>query len=188
MTGRAYRSPNILLITCHDLGRHLGCYGIETVATPHLDRLAATGVRVAQAFATAPSCSPSRTALATGRHPHSNGVMGLTHPPFGWDLHPGERHMAQILGEAGYHTHLFGFQHVSPYDDRPGFAQIHTDHNRGLAGPVAMKVGELLESWSNERPFYLEVNLEEPHRPYDQGNCVPDASLGVTVPGYLPLA
>ena len=105
--------PNILFITCHDLGRHLGCYGVPTVHTPELDRLAASGVRLTRAFATAPSCSPSRAAIATGRYPHANGVMGLAHPPFGWDLHPGERHLAQLLGDAGYDTHLFGFQHVS---------------------------------------------------------------------------
>lgn len=124
--------------------------------------------------------------MATGRYPHANGVMGLTHPPFGWDLHRDERHMAQILGEAGYDTHLFGFQHVSPNDSRPGFAHVHTDHNRGLAGPVAAKVGTFFQNRSDPRPFYVEVSLEEPHRPYDQGGTAPDTSLGVTVPGYLP--
>src|SRR5579884_778778 len=178
--------PNILFITCHDLGRHLGCYGIETVHSPNFDRLASTGVRLTRACATASSCSPSRAAMATGRYPHSNGVMGLTHPPFGWDLRPGERHIAQILNDAGYGTHLFGFQHVSPYDDRLQFGWIHTDHNRGLAGPVSEKVATLLQAHNHHRPFYVEVNLEEPHRPYDQGNCCPDDSLGVTVPGYLP--
>jgi arylsulfatase A-like enzyme len=187
MSGTGARGvPNILLITCHDMGRFLGCYGVGTVSTPNLDHLAATGVRLNAAFTTAPSCSPARAALATGRYPHTNGVMGLTHPPFGWDLHPDERHIAQILGAAGYDTHLFGFQHVSPSDARPGFVHIHTDHNRGLAGPVAATVGALLRGRRDPRPFYLEVNLEEPHRPYDQDGARPDTSRGVTAPGYLP--
>jgi arylsulfatase A-like enzyme len=184
---RASPHPNILLITCHDMGRFLGCYGVETVATPNLDRLAATGVRLASAFTTAPSCSPARAAMATGRYPHANGLMGLTHAPFAWDLHSDERHIAQILGEAGYDTHLFGFQHVSPDDARPGFGHIHGGHGWGLAGPVADKVAALLGTLQDiPHPFYLEVNIEEPHRPYDQGGALPDASRGVTVPGYLP--
>src|SRR5947209_3447483 len=131
-TGAVTR-PNILLLTCHDLGRFLGCYGVTTVGSPNLDRLAAEGVRLTRAFSTSCGCSPSRGALATGRYPHANGVMGLTHPPFGWDLHPDERHIAQILREAGYDTHLFGFQHVSLSDQRPGFEHVHIDHDRGLA-------------------------------------------------------
>ncbi|MCK4292394.1 MAG: hypothetical protein KAY65_04300 [Planctomycetes bacterium] len=47
--------PNILMITCHDIGRHIGCYGVETVRTPNLDRLAAKGVR----FANPPERSPA---------------------------------------------------------------------------------------------------------------------------------
>ncbi len=175
-----------MLITCHDLGRYLGCYGIESVVTPNLDRLASTGVRLTRAFAVAPSCSPSRAALATGRYPHVNGVMGLTHSPFGWDLKPDERHVAQILGDAGYDTHLFGFQHVSPFDRRPGFAHVHTDRYRGLAGPVATGVDALLRDARQSQPLYIEINLEEPHRPYDQGGSRPDESMGVTVPGFLP--
>lgn len=184
--------PHILLITCHDLGRHLGCYGVPTVRTPSLDALAAGGIRLERAFATAPSCSPSRAAIATGRYPHSNGVMGLAHPPFDWDLHADERHIAGILRDAGYQTHLFGFQHVTPHPARLGFDELHGfDQLRGcyepaLGAPVAERVAALLADPLPDRPLYLEVNLEEPHRPYDQGGATPDEERGVWIPPCLP--
>src|SRR5205823_4119333 len=77
-------------------------------------------------------------------------VMGLTHPPFSWDLRKDERHIAEILGAAGYETHLFGFQHVSPADSRPGFRYLHgLDHarpagQRGWAHGVATAGTELV--------------------------------------------
>lgn len=177
------RRPNILLITCHDLGRHLGCYGIETVRTPHLDGLAGDGVRFERVYCVAPGCSPSRAALATGRYPHSNGVMGLAHEPFGWDLAPGERHIAELLCASGYESHLFGLQHVTTRVERLGFTYVH---ERGLAPVVSAQVASFMHGPRPAVPLYIEVNLEEPHRPYDQGGVEPDVSQGVTVPEYLP--
>src|SRR6202171_4682891 len=103
---------SVLFLTCHDLGQHLGCYGQATLTSPALDRLAAAGVRFERSFCTAPQCSPSRASLHTGRYPHSAGVMGLAHPPFGCRLDPRERHTAQLLGAAGYATTLVGMQHL----------------------------------------------------------------------------
>lgn len=178
--------PHILLITCHDLGRFLGCYGIATVHTPSLDGLAASGLRVDRAFATAPGCSPARSALATGRYPHSNGVMGLTHPPFNWSIKPDERHIAQILGDAGYATNLFGLQHASTDTARLGFGQVHPYKHKAWGASISGQVEAFLAGITPERPLYFEVNLEEPHRPYDQGGALPETDNGVTIPGYLP--
>lgn len=122
--------PNVLLMHSHGLGRQLGCDGVPTLRTPHLDTLAAGGVRFADAFCTAPQCSPWRAALFTGCYPHSTGVMGLTHR--GWDLCPGERHLASYVHDSGYHTELIGIHHESlrrPDDEiaaQLGFDQVDT--------------------------------------------------------------
>src|SRR5579862_1104545 len=74
--------------------------------------MAASGVRFARSFCTAPQCSPSRASLHTGLYPHSAGVLGLAHPPYGWRLSPSVAHCAQTLGANGYLATLVGMQHL----------------------------------------------------------------------------
>ena len=57
------RRPNILMITCHDIGHHLGCYGVNSVQTGNLDKLASRGVRFANFYSTSAVCSPGRGSL-----------------------------------------------------------------------------------------------------------------------------
>lgn len=178
-------NPNIVLITCHDLGRHLGCYGVPSVQSPNLDRMADEGVLFTNSFCTSPGCSPSRASLYTGRYPHSNGVMGLTHANFAWDLNPGERHLVQYLNDAGYRTALIGGQHETRHPDKLGF-------NDGCDGDwrPCDDVARHAEAWLRQRvddttPFYLQVGFFEPHRPFDFGGVEPEASDGVTVPPFL---
>src|SRR2546430_16964405 len=90
-------AKDVVVMTTHDIGRHLHCYGIRGVSSPNLDRLAAGGVRLDKAFCTAPQGSPSRATLATGRYPHSNGVMGLPPPGFHWGPHPRPPPPARVL-------------------------------------------------------------------------------------------
>lgn len=180
----AVSRPNVLTITCHDLGRWLGCYGATSVNTPNLDSLATTATRFERAFATSPGCSPSRAAIATGRYPHANGVLGLAHHPFGWGLASGERHIAALLHEQGYATHLFGLQHVTVGPVAAlGFDRVS---GRGTGSDVAARVSAFLASTPRDRPWYVEVNLEEPHRPFDQGGIEPDTTRGVSLPAYVP--
>jgi N-sulfoglucosamine sulfohydrolase len=154
------------------------------VHTPNLDALALAGVRFEKSYCVAPQCSPSRAALATGRYPHANGVMGLSHHGFGWELHPNERHIASLLSEQGYETHLFGLQHVTQHVGRLGFDRVHGE---GVGPDVAAQVVNFLrDPRSQWEPFYAEVNFFEPHRPYDHGGVKPDTSAGVFVPPYLP--
>lgn len=177
--------PNIILVTSHDLGRHLGCYGVKEVRTPNLDRFAGDGVRFENAFCTAPQCSPSRASLFTGRYPHSNGVMGLTHGYFAWDLHPDERHLANYLGEAGWHTAGAGVIHETANPQRIGFDRILADHHDDAAELNKPVFKFLREERPKDRPFYLQVGYFEPHRTKIGFDAPPDYEYGVYVPPYL---
>src|SRR5215210_2475964 len=62
--------PNVIIILMDDLGRNdVGCYGSTYYRTPHIDKLAARGVRFTDAYAACPVCSPTRAAILTGKYP-----------------------------------------------------------------------------------------------------------------------
>ena len=180
---------NLVVIDCHDLGRHLGCYGHASVPSPHLDALASRGVRFAQSFCTAPQCSPSRATLYTGRYSHTNGMLGLAHDPFNWRLHADEVHLAAYLRDAGYETAHVGIQHVTAWDADAvralGFEHAWQGHD-DTAQVVADAVGFL--SRDHPRPFFLNIGFFDPHRDHTGGFTLspPDDSLGVDIPSYLP--
>ncbi|MFJ5957018.1 sulfatase [Paenarthrobacter sp. NPDC092416] len=191
---------NILLIHCHDLGRFLGTYGVETVSTPNLDALADESSLFEQAFATAPHCSPARASLFTGTYPQTNGVLGLTHEPFGWDLKEPSLHIASRLRAVGYQTELVGVHHESRVlaDDvvasRLGFDRARTGGARDVV--VSRATDALRRMSGSDRPFYLQVGFTEPHRvPSERDRpgvmgfladgVEPDVSLGHTVPAHL---
>ena len=93
--------PNILLITEHDLGTHLGCHGWDpAIPTANLDRLAAEGIRFGNNFSTAPYCSPSRGSIATGKYPHVSGLMGLVN--LGRDMPAANTSLPAEMKRAGY--------------------------------------------------------------------------------------
>lgn len=181
--------PNIVFVTCHDLGKTVGCYGVETVHTPTLDAIAAQGVRFDAHFATSPTCCPSRSALHTGRHAHANGMLGMAHAPFQWRLHADERHIAQRLRDAGYETALVGLQHLTDTPHDLGFQTVidGPSGRRMSAAEVGNAAAEFLHAHRDARtPFYLEVGFFEPHRPYDFLGTPPDDEHGVTLPPYAP--
>ncbi|SDS80061.1 sulfatase family protein [Microlunatus soli] len=198
--------PHVLLLHCHDLGRHLGCYGARTVSAPRLDALAAESVVAEQMFCSAPQCSPSRASMFTGRWPHSNGVLGLTHDGFGWDLNADERHLADRLGAAGYRSELIGMHHESArisdqqVAERLGFDRVQTGgSDREVVERAKQAMDRLASSTGSDPstgPFYLQVGFSAPHRAPGArdapgvmgflGNHIePDDSLGVEVPRYL---
>jgi len=174
--------PNVLMITTHDLGRHIGCYGVEAVHTPSIDGLAARGIRFANYFSTDCVCSPSRGCILTGRYPQANGLMGLTHEPWNWRLNEGERHLAAILKDAGYATTLVGLQHVTQGDPHKlGYENV-LSKKRIAEETVQAACKELGRARRGERPFFMKVGFFEVHRPFKNGK---DTAKGVTIPHYL---
>ena len=77
--GRDLARPNVVMILVDDMGwTDLGCYGNELHDTPMLDRLAQEGTRFTNAYASAPNCSPTRSAILTG---HSPATLNITSGP-----------------------------------------------------------------------------------------------------------
>jgi arylsulfatase A-like enzyme len=157
-------APNVLVVLVDDLGfSDLGCFGSE-IATPHLDRLAAGGVRYAN-FHSTPMCSPTRAALLTGCNPHAAGVGHVAHsdsgfPGYAMELAPNVATIAEILRDNGYATLMIGKWHLAK------------DSDISDAGPR--------HAWPCQRGFdrfygFLDgfTNLHHPHRLVEDNHAVP---------------
>ena len=119
-------APNFVLIVADDLGYgDLGCYGNTVHRTPHLDQLAADGVRFTDFYMTSSVCTPSRVALLTGRYPSRAGLTALLWPADDTGLPAEEITLAGALHAAGYATHLSGKWHL-------GHKPAYLPHRRGF--------------------------------------------------------
>ncbi|HEY2586328.1 MAG TPA: sulfatase-like hydrolase/transferase [Tepidisphaeraceae bacterium] len=109
------RKPNVILIMLDDLGSiDANCYGAKDLVTPNIDALAAEGVRFTDFHSAAPLCSPSRTAVLTGRYPTRAGLESNASSEHGKGpaMAPDEVTLAQVLKNAGYATGHVGKWHV----------------------------------------------------------------------------
>ena len=127
--------PNVVLFLIDDLGwADLGCYGSKFHKTPNLDTLAAEGMRFTQAYAACPVCSPTRTAVMTGRYPQRSGITTwlpghgkqrghrLVAPEVPLKLPASEVTIAEALKPAGYTSASIGKWHLG------GAGSLPTDH------------------------------------------------------------
>jgi arylsulfatase A-like enzyme len=113
------RAPNVVLVFADDLGYgDLGCTGAKGYATPHLDRMAAEGVRFTNFYVAQAVCSASRAALLTGCYPNRVSILGALGPGSKTGLHPDEVTLAELLKARGYATACFGKWHLG---DNPMF-------------------------------------------------------------------
>ena len=120
VAGAQETKPNIILILADDLGYgELGCYGQKQIATPHVDQLAAEGLRFTQFYAGSTVCAPSRSVLMTGLHMGRTRVRGNAGPgnTAAQMLRTGDVTVAGVLQQAGYATGLVGKWGLGLADD-----------------------------------------------------------------------
>ena len=157
-------APNVVIMIVDDMGyADLGCFGSE-IPTPHLDTLAASGLRYTN-FHSSPLCSPTRAELLTGCHSHTVGMGFVANADPGFPGYTGELprnqpNMAEAFRDAGYSTMAIGKWHLCRDADLHEAADKH--------------------SWPLQRGFeqfygFLEAltNFHHPHRLY-RGNDVID--------------
>jgi arylsulfatase A len=113
--------PNFVVIFCDDLGwGDLSCFGHPTIATPHLDQMAAEGTRMTQFYVAASVCTPSRAGLLTGRYPARSGMCGnrrVLFPNSIGGLQESELTIAEALKSAGYATGMVGKWHLGHHPE-----------------------------------------------------------------------
>lgn len=110
---RNNRPPNFVVIFIDDMGyADVGCFGAEGYQTPHIDRLAAEGVRFTDFYAAASSCTPSRAALMTGCYPQRVGLPHVLGPEARIGISDKETTIAGMLKPLGYATACYGKWHL----------------------------------------------------------------------------
>ena len=156
---------------------HLGCYGDPVVKTPHIDRIAAEGVRFTQAYCASPSCTPARAALFTGQDIWRLGPGANLHSTLAVDIPT----YPDVLEEAGYHVG----------HDRKGWGPGKYEvggRKRNPAGYTYKDFSAFLADNSEQQPWAYCLSSRNPHRPFDVGGGIASGMdpKQVEVPPYLP--
>ena len=175
---RSGRARNLLLVTLDTLrADRLGSYGYSAAQTPHLDGLAARGLRFSNATTVTPLTLPAHASLMTGTYPAFHGVRDNG----GFYLGEERQTLAETLAQAGFRTG--GFVGAFVLDSRwgigQGFERYFDDFDLtefddsasmdAIQRPGSAVVDQAL-AWlaqDHERPFFAWVHLYDPHTPYE---------------------
>lgn len=192
-------TPNILFIMSDDHAAHaLSCYGSRINTTPHMDRIAAGGMRLDNCFCTNSICSPSRASILAGTYSHVNGVLTLN------DRFDGRQQtFPKLLQAAGYQTAVIGKWHLGHggvHDPTgfdywcvlPGQGKYHDPdmyelgEQRLFPGYATDVITDLSLDWLRRRdpdqPFCLLVHHKAPHRPWEPDAKHADLYEDVEIP------
>ena len=112
--------PNIIVIMADDLGYgDVSCYGARSLRTPHIDRLAAEGLRFKSGYCSASTCTPTRYSFLTGTYAFRQQGTGIAPPNSPALIQPGTATIASLLNQAGYKTAVIGKWHLGLGVDQP---------------------------------------------------------------------
>lgn len=173
------KRPNVLWLIAEDFGVELSCYGTKEVWTPQLDKLAADGMRFTRAYATAPVCSPSRSAFMTGMFQTTIGAHNhRSHRDDGYKLPAGVRLLNDWLRDAGYFT--------------ANLRQLPADIGFRGAGKNDWNFTYEGQPWDSDKwddlkvhqPFYAQINFKETHRTFVSPKRADPNK--VVIPPYYP--
>jgi len=152
--------PNVVVFLTDDQGYgDLSSLGHPTIRTPNIDRLGAEGIRLTSFYA-APSCTPSRAQLLTGRYAFRSEMYVPYGPGAPNGLAAGEVTLADALKRQGYRTGMFGKWHLGDFDTRPAFNPLRHGFDVFLGIPY---------SHDYRQPFVQDAVRGVPlYRGYDQ--------------------
>jgi arylsulfatase A-like enzyme len=202
----AAEQPNIIVLFADDLGYgELSCQGNPEIPTPHIDSIAANGVRFTSGYVAGPNCSPSRAGLLTGRIPTRFGYefnpTGALNEQPGFGLPPREVTIAETLQNGGYTTGLVGKWHQGGTADyhpfRHGFDEffgfLHEGHYfvpppyKGVTTMLRRKTlpGGLTGRWIGSKDLIYTDHMRGNEPDYDADNPITRGGQPVVETEYL---
>lgn len=175
------QKPNVIFIVADDLGYgDISCYGEKTIATPHVDSLAANGIRFTDAHAVAATSTPSRYSLFTGHYSWRRNDTGIAAGNAGMVIRPEQTTIADMFKSAGYTTGAIGKWHLGMGDKTgtqdwngvitPGPQDIGFDYSYLMAAtgdrvPCVWIENQRVANYDINAPIYVSYNKPFPGEP-----------------------